>query len=71
MVDIICDIFCIQETWYAIQDAFRSIVVPTSDCNNDDLVTGHLPGGVTIFWCTHLDQNIKLIDIEFDCVAYC
>ena len=46
--DILCDILCIQETWCAIQDAFCSFVQSTTDCNNDDLVTGHLPGGNAI-----------------------
>ena len=64
---LICDIFCIQETWCAIQDVFCSIVESTTDCNNDYIVTGHPPCGVAIFWCMHLDQNIKLIDIECDC----
>ena len=63
---IICDIFCIQEVWSAIQDAFCSIVVSATDCKIDYLITGHPPGGVAIFWCTHLGQNIKLIDIECD-----
>ena len=31
------------------------------------LVTCHPPGGGAIFWSMHLDQNIKLIDIECDC----
>ena len=63
----VCDIFCILETWSAIQDVFRYIVVSITDCINDDLVTGHPPGGVTILWCTYLEQNIKLIDVECDC----
>ena len=62
----ICDILCIQEAWSAIQDAFCSIVVSATDCKIDYLITGHPPGGVAIFWCTHLGQNIKLIDIECD-----
>ena len=63
----ICDIFCIQETWCAIQDVVCGIVESTTDYNNDYLVTCHPPGGVAIFWCMHLDQNIKLLDIECDC----
>ena len=65
----ICDIFCIQEVWSAIQDAFFSIVVSATDGKIDYLITaftGHPPGRVAIFWCTHLGQNIKLIDIECD-----
>ena len=63
---LICFVFR-KPAWSAIQDAIHSIVVSITDCNNDDLVTGHPPGGVAMFWCTHLDQNIKLIDIECDC----
>ena len=61
----ICDIFCIQETWCAIQDVVCGIVESTTDCNNDYLVTCHPPGGVAIFWCMHLDQNIKRIFFFF------
>ena len=52
-----CDIFCIQETWFAVQDLhvvnnlhskFHGFGVSTTDYK-DGLVSGHPPGGVAIF----------------------
>ena len=57
-------IFCIQETWFAVQDLhvvnslhskFHGFGVSTTDYK-DGLVSGHPPGGVAIFWRKHLDQ---------------
>ena len=73
-----CDIFCIQETWFAVQDLhvvnslhskFHGFGVSTTDYK-DGLVSGHPPGGVAIFWRKHLDQYIKPIDLKCDwCTA--
>ena len=69
-----CDIFCIQETWFAVQDLhvvnslhskFHGFGVSTTDYE-DGLVSGNPPGGVAIFWRKHLDQYIKPIDLKCD-----
>ena len=46
-----------------IYSPFPSICASATDYN-DDLVAGHPPGGVAIYWSKHLDQNISQIDIE-------
>ena len=52
-----CDIFCIQETWFAVQDLhvvnslhskFHGFGVSTTDYK-DGLVSGHPPDGIAIF----------------------
>ena len=74
-----CDIVCIQETWFAVQDLhvvvnslhskFHGFGVSTTDYK-DGLVFGHPSGGVAIFWRKHLDQYVKPIDLKCDwCTA--
>ena len=64
-----CDIFCIQETWFAVQDLhvvnslhskFHGFGVSTTDYK-DGLVSGHPPGGVAIFGASILISISSLL----------
>lgn len=70
------DIVCLQETWYATQDlkhlnnlhhSFYGFGCATVNYDSN-IICGHPPGGVAIFWRRNIAANIKLIDTN---VGWC